>query len=349
MSLDAILARTAARKAAGEPQTYPHHAGKATGRSVPLVLATPVLTRGPCHHEGAILEPCTTCAGDLRSVRDCDLHDRATRVHVSDRVRSCDRCPQYAAPERAGDVRCGVAIGSYKWPALVELQVRLIRSTCGPVPILVSNDDPASRDALAAVCAGHPDVMLLSSPERLGHTGGDLAVYHRAVTWAAERGLQVVAKVSQRLFFTQGYWLQDGARELLASGLALATRACTGPSGAPRYPLRTEFALLDVARWNSPEVLAAVAPRRVWHEREGGWPAEQVIDELVRDRFGGVYWPSALLPTVREEKGPGFVWHHSHTRADYDALAARFGVTLPADFHTSGWEREYAKGEYLFG
>lgn len=344
MSIKDLIARTAARKAAGESQSYPHHAGKATRSAAPAV-ALPMLRAG-CHHEGAIVEPCLTCSGDLRSVRDCDLHDRATRVYVSDKVQACDRCPQYAAPEREGDVRCGVAIGSYKWPALVELQVRLIRSTCGPVPILVSNDDPASRDALAAVCAAHPDVTLVSSPERLGHTGGDLAVYHRAVNWGIERGFTVVAKVSQRLLFTNPYWLQDGARDIIASGLALATRAC---SEAPRYPLRTEFALLDVGRWNVPEVLDMIRPRRVWHEREGGWPAEQVIAELVRDRFGGVYWPTALLPTVRAEKGSGFVWHHSHTRADYDALAARFGVTLPADFTTAGWESEHARGEYLFG
>ncbi|HEY1188515.1 MAG TPA: hypothetical protein VGE74_12760 [Gemmata sp.] len=345
MGAKEIVARTAARKAAGATQTYPHHAGKAAAP----VRALPVLARAPCAHEGIVLEHCHTCAGEARSVRECDRHEKATRVYVSDRVRSCDRCPQYAAPEREGDPRCGVAIGSYKWPELIELQIRLIRATCGPVPILVSNDHPDSAAALGRICAAHPAVTFVTNPERLGHTGGDLAVYHRAALWGTEHGLAVVAKLSQRLLFTGAHWLQDGARELRASGLALATRACTGPSGAPRFPIRTEFALLDVGRWNVPEVLAAVAPGRYWHQRPGGWPAEQVLEELIQEQFGGVYWPTALLPPVREERGSGFLWHHSHRWQDYDALAARFGVTLSPDFHVGGWEREHARGEYLFG
>lgn len=352
MSIRDILARTRHRKVQGESQTYPQHAGKSNrGVVAPSGrLSLPVLAREPCAYEGRILSPCHSCQSEQRHVRDCELHGTCTRAEAHKDVdRVCATCPTYTSPEREGDVRCGVVIGSYKWPELVDLQIRVIRSTCGPVPVLVSNDHPGSHDTLASICSGHPDVTLLSNPERLGHTGGDLAVYHRAVTWGSERRLQVVAKLSQRLLFTEPYWLQNGAKELLASGLGTATRACTGPTGSPRYPLRTEFALLDVARWNSPEVLASVTPRRVWHEREGGWPAEQVIDELVRDHFDGLYWPFAGLPTVREERGSGFLWHHSHSRQDYDSLAKRFGVTLPADFTVAGWEQEYARGEYLFG
>ncbi|MDY3555298.1 hypothetical protein R5W24_004439 [Gemmata sp. JC717] len=347
MSLRDHQRRTADRKAAGVDQTYPHHRGRAASAGARTSL--PLLTRGPCHHEtGAVLEYCTTCNEEARHVRGCDLHERCTRGYVSDKVQACDRCPQYTAAEREGDPRCGVAIGSYLWPELVELQIRLIRATCGPVPVLVSNDHPESAAALLAIAAAHPDVTLATSPERLGHTGGDLAVYHRGAKWAAERGLSVVAKLSQRLLLTRPYWLQDGARDLLASGLPIATRAATGPTGAPRYPIRTEYALLDVSRWNAPEILAAVAPGRYWHQREGGWPAEQVIDELIRAQLVA-YLPAALLPTTREERAPGVVWHHSDPREAYDALARQFGVALPADFHTGGWEREYAAGQYSYG
>ncbi|HEY1186303.1 MAG TPA: hypothetical protein VGE74_01540, partial [Gemmata sp.] len=213
MPLSDIRARTAARKSAGVSQTYPHHARRAAARSA---VALPVLARAPCAHEGIVLEHCHTCAGESRSVRECDRHERATRVYVSDKVRSCDRCPQYAAPERAGDPRTGVVIGSYKWPELVELQIRLIRATCGPVPILVSNDRPEEHPALSALGAAHPDVTLITSPERLGHTGGDVAAFRRGVEWGGEKNLTVVAKLSQRMLFTAPYWLQDGARELLA-------------------------------------------------------------------------------------------------------------------------------------
>jgi hypothetical protein len=52
----------------------------------------------PCLYEGAILEFCPTCStskGELRHVRDCDVHEKATRAFVSDRVKSCDRCDDY--------------------------------------------------------------------------------------------------------------------------------------------------------------------------------------------------------------------------------------------------------------
>jgi hypothetical protein len=41
---------------------------------------------------------------------------------------------------RPGDPPCAVVLGSYNWPHLVEMQIYTIRDTCGPVPILVSDD-----------------------------------------------------------------------------------------------------------------------------------------------------------------------------------------------------------------
>ncbi|HEY1186466.1 MAG TPA: hypothetical protein VGE74_02365 [Gemmata sp.] len=346
MGLKEIRERERARKAAGADQTYPHHAGKAArvGKAAPASL--PLLTSAPCVHEGRILAPCHSCGSDQRHVRDCELHGTCTRVAAGKDVdRVCARCPQYTAPERAGDPRTGVVIGSYKWPELVELQIRLVRATCGPVPILVSNDRPEEHPALSALGAAHPDVTLVTSPERLGHTGGDVAAFRRGVEWGAARGLAVVAKLSQRMLFTAPYWLQDGARELLASGLPAASRKAVEPPG---YALRTEAVLLDVAQWNAPAVLARIGRGRYWHERPGGYCGEAVIHDVIRDELGGVFLPWALLPNKRSERG-AFVWHNSHTRADYDALAARYGVTLPADFTVSGWEWELKKGEYVFG
>ena len=35
---------------------------------------------------------------------------------------------------KADDFPVGVAIGSFRWPSLVALQIAVIRNTCGPVP-----------------------------------------------------------------------------------------------------------------------------------------------------------------------------------------------------------------------
>lgn len=350
MSRDRIRARTAARKAAGENQTYPEHAGKAAHAGAGARTSLPLLKAAPCHYEGEILTPCRSCGSDLRHVRDCELHGSCTRVDAQKDVdRVCATCPQYTAPERKGDPRCGVAIGSYRWSELVELQIRLVRATCGPVPILISNDHPESAAALARICAAHPDVSLFTNPENLGHVAGDLAAYRRGVEMGAARGLAVVAKLSQRLLISRPYWLQDGARDLLASGLATSTRAATGLKGGERFPIRTEFALMRVEAWNRPAVLERIGERRYWHGRPGGYPGEQVVHDLVRDELGGTYWPAALLPTNREQVTAGILWHDADQRSAYDALAKQLGVVLPPDFHTGGWDREFAAGTYLYG
>lgn len=53
----------------------------------------------PCLHEGAIIEPCPTCQGELRHVRDCahpsNPTESCTRGYISDKVWSCDKCTNF--------------------------------------------------------------------------------------------------------------------------------------------------------------------------------------------------------------------------------------------------------------
>jgi len=319
---------------------------RSLGRPVPAGSQPPTVSpRPPCTHEGAVLEWCTSCGTrDGRHVRDCDLHDRCTREPVGPAVRACTFCPDYrpaAASERAG-----VVVGVYKWPSLIDLQVRSIRRSCGPVPILISSDDPASAARCRTICAAYPDVTFQVSNQRIGHTGGDLAAFRRGLIWAAGRGLAVVAKLSQRMVVTRHRWLQDGAAELLASGLSLASRRCRG---IEVFDLRTEACLLDVARWHTPAVLARLAERRYWDDAPRGLSAETVIGRVLRDCVGDHYWPWGLLAADRHERRDGVMWHHTHTAAEYSRRAADLGVTLDSDFHVEGWQRELAAGVYSHG
>lgn len=50
----------------------------------------------PCVYEGAVIEWCNTCNGEMRHVRDCEKHEKCTRGLVSSKVTSCIRCPDYA-------------------------------------------------------------------------------------------------------------------------------------------------------------------------------------------------------------------------------------------------------------
>ncbi|HEY1189190.1 MAG TPA: hypothetical protein VGE74_16170 [Gemmata sp.] len=58
----------------------------------PLASARPL----PCEHEGDVVEPCRTCAGEARHVRECDRHGRCTRTDAGKGVAVCAACPDYA-------------------------------------------------------------------------------------------------------------------------------------------------------------------------------------------------------------------------------------------------------------
>lgn len=94
MGVEEIRRRTAERKAEGKSGVYPQHAGK-----VPAATRTAVVRRSlplaPCANEGGVLERCHTCTGEMseqRSVRECDVHGKCTRIRVSGKVMDCDRC-----------------------------------------------------------------------------------------------------------------------------------------------------------------------------------------------------------------------------------------------------------------
>ena len=351
-AMDHYRARTRARKAAGANQTYPQHAGKSRTGSAPARVALPVL-RAPCPMQGALLTECSTCAGPSESRRTyfCDHSDnddgRCTRGNTQSGLWTCATChhhPDATAPARAGDPACGIVVGVYKWAALAEIQIRAVRETCGPVPVLVSNDDPRIHADLARICARYPNVELSTNPERIGHGGGDIAAFHKGATWGHNLKLEYVCKLSQRFIPTAPYWLQNAALALALADLATAARKCDNP----RWPIRTECVLMRVKEWTDPAALEFYRPRPFYFERANGYDAEMLIAELVRDHLGGAYWPWDMLPVSRAQPGP-FLWHQSHAPADYRAFAARFGLALPADFTCAGWEEDYKAGLYKHG
>lgn len=369
MGVEDIKARNAELRAKGQlPGAKPADAPPAKAKRVELATCAHLGERVPgqpcgsqlmrCRLHGGTTTRFTKCSGAARHCPTCPDNttraadapaNLATAPVVAPVVPGRDTVGVRSVPgaRSAPAAPFGVVIGSYGWPALVDLQCRVIRDTCGPVPILVSSDKPEAAANLAAICAAHPDVTLDTNPKRIGHTGGDISAYHKGIKWAADRGMKVVAKLSQRLLITRPQWIQVGAADLLASGLPLASQRCRGREA---FDLRTEAVLLDVAQWNKPAVLTRIRPRRYWGDVPGkGLSAERIIYRVLQDLLGGIYWPWALLGESRYTPADGVVWHCSHSRDDYDRLAAKYGVTLPPDFHIAGWELEFQRGEYLYG
>ncbi|VTR92823.1 unnamed protein product [Gemmata massiliana] len=355
-----IRARTADRKARGANQRYPEHAGRVRAGAVRVTL--PVL-RSECPMQGDLVAECSTCAGpnEARRTYFCDHESnadgRCTRGNPLSGLWTCATCDYHPdAPRakeaaiiptnipRAGDPGCGIVVGVYKWAALAEVQIRAVRESCGPVPVLISNDDPRIHADLERICARYPSVELSTNPERIGHGGGDIAAFHKGAKWGRERGLEYVCKLSQRFIPTAPFWLQDAAKALALADLATAARKCDHP----RWPIRTEIVLMRVKEWTAPAALEFYRPRPFYFERAAGYDAETLVAELIREHLGGAYWPWELVPVAREQSG-AFLWHHSSTPDQYRQFAQRFGVTLPDDFTCAGWEADFAAGLYKHG
>ena len=235
-------------------------------------------------------------------------------------------------------VPCGVVIGCYRWPALAELQVRVLRETCGPdVPVLLSVDphsDERDRGYLALE-ANHPNVTVSLNLARYGHGPGDLAAFWKGIDWARGRGIRVLAKLSHRFVPTRPGWLADGALDLLASRLSAATRACDR-DGPTTWPLRTEAMLLDVAAWGRGDVRGHLNPARGLTRDEPA--AESVVwNALAKIDPGHRFHPWDLLHADRNRKLAGAVWHGGDPASVYRDLAARYGLTLEPDFTTDSW------------
>ncbi len=303
----------------------------------------------PCVHLGEVIDHRGTACGQ-QWVRKCKKHGRCALNERSDSelltYKICRTCPDYAlsmpgsstpATVRHEDPACGVVIGCYWMPTeLVDLQIRTIRANCGPVPILISDDaSPGKRDEYYRIEESYSDVTVRISDERIGHAGGDVAVFYRGLVWAQRRKLRVLAKLSQRFVIDLPYWLQEGANGLLASGLTLGAQVHV--DGPGRLPLRTEACLLDVHAWAADDVLSQMIPGT-----KGG--VAELLMAALGLRIQPEFWRWPLLTSDRKFPMPRVLWHRSNSTDEYRALAAKYDITLPADFTLEGWGEIHARG-----
>lgn len=293
-----------------------------------------------CGHRGkptGEIDSCHTCSGRVPvPLLKCEKLDKTcyTGRYTVTGSRSCDRCLDREA-NLSSDPPCGVVIGSYRWPRVVEANIRLIQRTCGNVPILVSDDCSKERELVRSICLAH-GVDFVSTPEWRGHVGGDAAAFGHGLDWGKDRGLKVVAKLSMRMWMLGHRWLQRGSKELLSSSLPLASQC--GNFGAHKdFAVRSEAALLNVERMRSGPFYNAP-----FHPLNG----EEVLFSAMP---GTEFHPWKELPTNRLLRNSTTMCHWTHDEAEYREVARKLGVILEPDFHVSGWEKEEARGEYKWG
>lgn len=225
----------------------------------------------------------------------------------------------------ARKVNLGIVLGSYNMPQMIELQIPCIRYNCGPVPVLISDDCsdgmqptpyPESHiGSLLGMASRSRGVYVWPNMERIGHAGGDMATFWKGIAWGAAIGLDVVFKLSQRYVIDIPNWAGDWANHLLQSELSTLGRGCPFHG----FPIRTEAVGLRVDRWNRPDILAHLTPRRV------NYALEHVLYDDIRDRLEGKLCDWPLMSDSRPQAAPGVLFRESNGQDDYIRLAAKYG------------------------
>jgi hypothetical protein len=293
-------------------------------------VAAPVYQMRDCSYLGEQVgtQATSSCLGTRVPLMACKH-----KAHITTTAKKCEICPDFCPQWRGREIKAGVVIGSYNMPSLIELQIKLVRHRCGPVPILISDDhsdgigsnDPATPfEMLRTIAESYENVHLWTNGQREGHAHGDYLAMVKGIIWGRVCGFDVVAKLSQRFMIDSQWWLQDGAFELLQSGKPLASNI------DPIFPVRTDALILDVKQWLRPDVL-----QRIQEERAKS-PAENFFSWLLRQlKFEFHHWD--LIGSNRFQWAPHLYWYVHNSRADYEALAARYGLTIGPDWLTRNW------------
>lgn len=276
---------------------------------------------------------CPSCGGLLAKqvVHACSCPSHASTPDTI--AAECSRCPDHCPSPPPSvftplpdDPPVAVVIGTYFWPALVELQIRTIRHTCGDVPILVSDDcsPDGKADRIRALAGRYPGVDVVVSETNVGHAGGDLGAFSRGLPWASAKGIPYLVKLSHRFLVTVPRWAQDGARLLRQTGKAVLAQGWA-------LPIRTECMMMDVAKCLQEPFLDMIECKA------RNTPAELIVHAGLQHYCGNSFepWP-LLLGGDRQVHKDGILWHDADPVQAYHALAAKMGVALDADFNCAG-------------
>jgi len=236
----------------------------------------------------------------------------------------------------------GVAIGTFDSRHLgekrygteaVKLNLAVLRANCGrDVKILVCDDasPPESQRRYRRLCREY-DAEYTTNSKRMGHTSGDMIVFHKAIRWAQRLRLRTVTKLSQRMMIDVPNWIQTDSEHLLSSPYATQAQMLTN-FGCEQ--IRTECVMMVVERWFSSGVLWHYRPRRIPYWNEG-----HTFDAIARlvdpDKPYPHFLPWQRLSYARGgDSPPAYFREMRDAEKQFCDLAARHGVCLRSSFST---------------
>jgi len=236
----------------------------------------------------------------------------------------------------------GVAIGTYDslhddcrrfGTEAVKLNLAVLRATCGKdIKILVCDDasPSASQRCYRRLCEEY-GAEFSTNQERMGHTSGDMIVFHKAIHWARQHRLKTVTKLSHRMVIDARNWLQEDSQQLLASGFATQAQMFNNYGGEQ---IRTECVMMVASRWFSSMVLEHYRPRRIpfWNESHTFVAISEIVDP---ERPYPHFLPWKRISFFRgADQPPVFFRDMPEADVRFRELAAKHGIHLTSSFST---------------
>lgn len=237
----------------------------------------------------------------------------------------------------------GVAIGTYDslhaprqrfGTEAVELNLAVLRESCGTGLRILVCDDASPRSSqrkYREICKKY-SAEFTTNRRRMGHSSGDMIVFHKAIRWAVRRGLKTVTKLSHRMLIDVPNWVQEDSELLVSSGFATQAQMLAN-FGVEQ--IRTECVMMVVDRWCSSEVLHYYRPRSIpyWNESHTFYAIAKFVDPSAPYPH---FLPWHRLSYYRGQDRPPVFFRTMAGGADeqFRTLANRYGVALTDRFST---------------
>jgi hypothetical protein len=237
--------------------------------------------------------------------------------------------------------RLGLVISTFGSVPYVALGLAVRQKLYPTLPVLVHDDASDQRDELARLCEQH-GVDFQTNSARLGHEMGDVASLVGGLRWAADKGIELLARMTRR-FIPLRDWTGHLAEVALATQFGTYGRECK----THRLPIRTECLAMYVRDWALPGIAGQMAEFAIRNR------ASIVVERKVYDWAGRVYelncgaareWERLHVQTTprrmfcewefvepeRARPTPNYLWHDVNPPADYASLARQTGLNFSA-------------------
>jgi hypothetical protein len=234
----------------------------------------------------------------------------------------------------------GLLIATFAAVPYVHLALESRRRHFPGIPALVHDDGSPEREQLAGLCARY-DATFTGAPQRANPSVGDVAAFVSGLDWAAERGFDLLVKMSRR-FIALHNWTPGLQRLAYETQYATYSMYC----GHFNFGFRTECIALHVKTWLDSGV---VDEMRALVARNEGTFVEGYLHNLARavqkencelnseyelvhprppdaDAYG--LWD--IMADKRTTRKPDILWHDSDEPVDYCRVALLYGLRYTA-------------------